>query len=97
MIDAYRAGVGDGFFDAVPPEKMRALLADASKRHGTCRVGTPRKVRGPRSAQLRNPCERGHLDFDITLDGPRTPVGLLHLFGWAATQPRNASGQHRML
>jgi CubicO group peptidase (beta-lactamase class C family) len=65
---AYRAGVTETFFEAVAPSEIVPLLQNARQRHGACRVGGARQIGGPRSATLQVPCERGGMEFNVTVD-----------------------------
>lgn len=53
---------------AVPSAQVVELTSHLTKLHGACKDPVPLEVMSPTSARFKLPCERGYLEYELTID-----------------------------
>ena len=54
--------------DAVPSAQVVALTNQLTKLHGACKDPVPIEVMSATSARFKLPCERGYIEYELTVD-----------------------------
>ncbi len=63
----YRAMFSQQMRDAVPAAAIVELTASLAKEHGACTAASPIEVTSARTARFAVGCERGHLEYTVTV------------------------------